>query len=110
MSAYPGRTSADLYRYAHAALRDARGWTEVRVPPPMAPEHARALEGRRSFAVCALLVEADELRALARRRRPPYIESTAAAYVAARTERDGLLGAEVPATLARLAGLGVSRG
>lgn len=69
MSAYPGATSADLYRYAHAAIQDARGWLRAPVPLRMPPSARVELEAGRKLAVCSLLTEAGELRDLARERR-----------------------------------------
>ena len=66
---YPGATSADLYRYAHAAIQDARGWTAAKMPPHLPVEEQRAVESGRKLAVCSLLTEAAELRDLARERR-----------------------------------------
>ena len=65
---YPGASSADLYRFARAALQDARGWLRAPVPLRMTTGR-RALEASRLVAVCSLLTEAGELRDLARERR-----------------------------------------
>lgn len=61
---YPNATSETLYRYARAALQDARGWLELLRDEPWPPRTAGRL-----LEVTTLLCEADELRALARRRR-----------------------------------------
>ena len=64
MSTYPSATSADLYGYARCALAEARGWLYLLRDEPWPPRTAHRL-----LEVTTLLVEADELRALARRRR-----------------------------------------
>ena len=61
---YPNATSADLYGYARCALSEARGWLELLTSDPWPPRTAGRL-----LEATALLVEADELRGLARRRR-----------------------------------------
>ena len=61
MSTYPNATSTDLYGYARCALQEARDWRDLLRDEPWT--------AGRMLAICELLVEADELRALARRRR-----------------------------------------
>lgn len=68
-ASYPGATSAALYSYARAALRDARAWLRAPLPPTLAGQSRRALDAGRMLAVCALLSEADGLRARAREER-----------------------------------------
>ena len=64
MSTYPNATSTDLYGYARCALSEARDWRDL-----LRDEPWPARTAGRMLAICELLVEADELRALARRRR-----------------------------------------
>jgi len=68
-ASYPGATSAALYSYARAALRDARAWLRAPLPPTLAGQSRRTVEAGQLFAVCALLSEADGLRARAREER-----------------------------------------
>jgi hypothetical protein len=61
--------SAPLYGAVRAALRDARVWMRAPLPVRMYGEERAALEASRLLAVCALLSEADSLRARAREER-----------------------------------------
>lgn len=58
---YPNASPETLYRYARCALQEARDWRDLLRDEPRT--------AGRMLAICELLVEADELRALARRRR-----------------------------------------
>ena len=58
---YPNASPETLYRYARCALQEARDWRDLLRDEPWT--------AGRMLAICELLVEADELRAMARRRR-----------------------------------------
>lgn len=58
-----------MYRVTRAALRDARAWMRVPLPVRMYGEERATLEAYRALAVCSLLSEACELRAMARKER-----------------------------------------
>ena len=61
---YPNASPETLYRYARCALQEARDWRDL-----LRDEPWPARTAGRMLAICELLVEADELRALARWRR-----------------------------------------
>ena len=61
---YPNASPEALYRDARCALQEARDWRDL-----LRDEPGPARTAGRMLAICELLVEADELRALARWRR-----------------------------------------
>ena len=61
--------SAAFYSATRAALRHARVWMRAPLPVRMYGEERRELESSRLLAVCALLSEAESLRAKAREER-----------------------------------------